>query len=132
MNEFLLLSELKNNTINLAIIQSFSLLILNVKNAMILFYIFSNNFINHIISNDYDYCDDDFAFYYVNFMKSLSQKIDLNTIQFFFQKDYDFPLLQNALKFYNYDDPMIKNTVRNLFLTILKRNNKFYSIHKIF
>jgi len=121
MHEFLLLSDLKNSVINLAIIQSFSLLILNVKNAMILFYIFSNNFINHIISNDYDDYDDDFGFYYVNFMKSLSQKIDLNTIQFFFQKDYDFPLLQNALKFYNYNDAMLMNTVRNIFLTILKR-----------
>jgi len=123
LHEFLLLSDLKNSVINLAIIQSFSLLILNVKNAMILFYIFSNNFINHIISNDHDYndYDEDFGFYYVNFMKSLAQKIDLNTIQFFFQKDYDFPLLQNALKFYNYNDAMMMNTVRNIFLTILKR-----------
>ena len=120
MNEFLFLSDLKNRAINLMIIQSFSILILNVSNSIILYYIFSNNFINRIISNDYEF-DDDFIYYFVNFMKSLAQKIDTSTIQFFFQKNtYDFPLLSTSLKFYNHSDPMLKNTVRNIFLTILK------------
>ena len=118
MNEFLFLSELKNTAINIAIIQSLSLLILNVSNPMMIYYLFSNNFINHIISNDYE-CNDDLVFYYINFMKSLSQKVQIDTIQFFF-RNYDFPLLQNSLKYYNYNDNMIINTVRNIFLTILK------------
>ncbi len=127
MNEFLLISELKNTTINIAIYQSFSLLIPNIKSSVMLFYIFSNNFINHIISNDYE-CEGDFGFYYINFMKSLTQKIDLSTIQFFFQKNYDFPLLRNSLKYYNYNDPMLKNTIRNIFLMILKCKY-FCSLH---
>jgi len=118
MNEFLFLSELKNSAINVTIIQSLSLLILNVSNPVIIYYLFSNNFINQIISNDYE-CDDDLIFYYINFMKSLSQKMQVSTIQFFF-RNYDFPLLTNSLKYYNYNDPMIRNTVRNIFLTILK------------
>jgi len=48
-------------------------------------------------------------------------KIDLNTITFFLQKQYNsFPLLKSTLKYYNYPDPMIKNTVRNVILNLLK------------
>lgn len=118
MNEFLFLSSLNSNPIKIAIIQSLSLLILNISDTQCIYYLFSNNFINHIISSEND-CDDDLVFYHVNFMKSLSQRIDLSTINFFF-RDNDFPLLQSALKYYNYNDGMIINTVRNIFLTILK------------
>jgi len=121
MNEFLHLCNMNNKQINLQIIKSFSVLILNTTNMTTLYYIFSNNFINQIISNDYEHYDDDFLSYYINFLKSLVQKMDQTTVQFFFHKQYNsFPLLQSALKFYNHHDPMIKNTVRNIILTILK------------
>lgn len=127
MNEFIYLSNLNNRSINLQIIKSFSVLILNLTNTTTLYYIFSNNFINQIITNDYEKYDDDFLSYYVNFIKSLSLKIDTTTIQFFFHKGLNsFPLLQSALKLYNHNDPMIKNVVRNIILTVLK------SILKIF
>lgn len=121
MNEFIALVALKNRTLNLQIIKSFSVLILNINNPTTLYYIFSNNFINQIISNDYESNDEEFMSYYINFMKSLSLKIDQTTIQFFFRKQTNsFPLLYSALKFYNHHDSMIKNVVRNIVLTILK------------
>jgi hypothetical protein len=121
MNEFIYLASLNNRSINLQIIKSFSVLILNTSNTTTLYYIFSNNFINQIISNDYEKYDDDFISYYVNFIKSLSLKIDQTTIQFFFHKQFNsFPLLQSALKMYNHSDAMIKNVVRNIVLTVLK------------
>ncbi len=121
MNEFIYLANSNQRSINLQIIKSFSVLILNLTNTTTLYYIFSNNFINQIISNDYEKYDDDFLSYYVNFIKSLSLKIDTTTIQFFFHRQLNsFPLLQSALKLYNHNDPMIKNVVRNTILTILK------------
>ena len=128
INEFIFLANLNNKHISLQIIKSFSVLILNIKNTTTLYYIFSNNFLNNIFSNDYERYDDDFLSYYVNFLKSLSLKIDNTTIQFFFQKQFfSFPLLESSLKLYNHSDPMIKNTVRNILLTILKSKkiNKF-------
>lgn len=123
MNEFLHLCNMNNKQINLQIIKSFSVLILNTTNMTTLYYIFSNNFINQIISNDYEKYDEDFLSYYINFLKSLVQKMDQTTVQFFFHKQYNsFPLLQSALKYYNHPDPMVKNTVRNIVLTILKSN----------
>jgi protein CLEC16A len=121
MNEFIYLANMNQRSINLQIIKSFSVLILNLTNTTTLYYIFSNNFINQIISNDYEKYDDDFLSYYVNFIKSLSLKIDTTTIQFFFHRQLNsFPLLQSALKLYNHADPMIKNVVRNTILTLLK------------
>jgi len=123
MNEFIYLANKKNMQISLQIIKSFSVLILNTTNKTTLYYIFSNNFINQILTNEYEKYDEDFLSYYVNFIKSLSLKIDNTTIQFFFQKQFfSFPLLESSLKLYNHSDPMIKNTVRNILLTILKSN----------
>jgi protein CLEC16A len=121
MNEFIALSNMNNRNINLQIIKSFSVLILNTSNTTTLYFIFSNNFINQIISNDYEKYDDDFLSYYVNFIKSLALKIDQTTVQFFFHKQQNsFPLLQSALKMYNHTDPMIRNVVRNIILTVLR------------
>ena len=118
MNEFIVASKSKNIDILLQIIKSMSNLILTIKNKAAIFYIFSNNFINNIITND-DIQDssEDFLSYYVNFLKSLSLKIDNTTLQLFFQKEKNsFPLLENALKLYNNEDSMIKNVIRNIFL----------------
>ena len=67
-----------NRDINLQIIKSFAALILTIKNKGCLYYICSNNFINQIISNNFEKYDEDFLSYYVNFLKSLALKIDKN------------------------------------------------------
>jgi len=121
MNEFIYFSNLQNREIGIQIIKSFSLLILNISSHPTIYFIFSNNFLNQIISQNYEKHDDEFIAYYINFIKSLSLKIDLTTIQFFFHKQYNsFPLMESAMKFYNHPDPMIKTTVRNIFLIYLK------------
>ena len=118
MKEFIVASKSKNMEILLQIIKSMSALILTITNKASLFFIFSNNFINNIITNDdIQESGEDFLSFYVNFLKSLSLKIDSTTIQLFFQKEKNsFPLLENALKLYNHEDSMIKNVVRNIFL----------------
>ena len=120
------LSNSHSRDINLQIIKSISVLVLNLKNKISLYYLFSNNYINKIIShNTFDKYDDDFLSYYINFLKSLALKIDSNTIQFFFIQNFNsFPLFESALKIYNHPDNMIKNVVRNVFLTICKINYK--------
>ena len=123
MNEFIYLNTLGSRQISIQIIQSFSILILNVSNPMTQYFIFSNNFINHIISQDCSKHDDEFIAYYINFIKSLTLKINSNTIQFFFHEQHNsFLLIESAMKFYNHPDSMIKTTVRNIFLTFLKLN----------
>jgi protein CLEC16A len=131
MNEFIYLNSQGSRVISIQIIQSFSLLILNISNPMTIYFLFSNNFINQIISQDYTKYDDEFIAYYINFIKSLSLKIDTTTIQFFFHEQHNsFPLIQSSIKFYNHPDSMIRTTVRNIFLTFLKL--KFQPIYEYF
>lgn len=129
MAELIYLVKLRNKFLTLEIVKSLSLLILNLKSETTLFFIFSNNIINQIIQNNFEVFDDDFTFYYINFLKSLSLKICKTTIQFFFNEQHNsFPLLNAALNYYNYPDPMIKNTVRNIILTFIKCKYLYFTL----
>ena len=119
-------SESKIKAINLQIIKTLSNLISNISNNVIFYYLMSNNFINNIISHcyfiKYDYRD---LISYVNFLNILSLKLNLTTLQFLFREDINsFPLLENALKLYNHPDNMIKKTIKNIFLVIIKIDYK--------
>ena len=123
---FLELSKLNNYLIDFNIIQSFSILIINLKTKSILYFIFSNNFINFLITKDYSLYGDEFLSYYINFIKSLSIRLDENTIHLFFRRDtFCFPLIESVLKYYNYKDGMVRNVVRNIILNILKIKSKY-------
>jgi|LauGreDrversion4_2_1035121.scaffolds.fasta_scaffold403511_1 protein CLEC16A len=129
MNEFIYLSNFDSREISIQIIKSFSILILNISSQTTIYFIFSNNFLNQIISRSYEKYDDEFVAYYISFIKSLSLKIDTTTIQFFFHRQYNtFPLMESALKFYNHHDSMIKTTVKNIFLTFIRCKKYIYLV----
>ena len=113
INQITILSESKCKDIHLQIIKTLSMLIININNKIILFYLLSNNFINKIINainNDFLKYDDDFLSYYINFLKSISLKIDLTTLPFFFlNQTNSFPLLEIALSLYNHQDKMVQS-----------------------
>jgi protein CLEC16A len=136
MKEFIKASKTKYNEILLQIIKSMSTLILSLTNQASLYYIFSNNFINDIITNDDIFLQEsnvDFLSFYINFLKSLSMKINSTTIQLFFQKEKgSFPLLENAIKFYNSDDPMVKNVIRNIFLKFAKLSQEYLPLKEYY
>ena len=127
MNEIIQLSESKCNFILLQIIKTLSVLIININNKVILYYILSNNFINKIIksiNSEIINSNEDFLSHYVNFLKSISLKIDLTTLQFFFMSQTgSFPLLESALSLYNHPDKMIQSVVKNILLILLKLNS---------
>ena len=136
MKEFIKASKIKNFEILLQIIKSMSALILTITNQASLYYIFSNNFINKIITNEelsIQESNEDFLTFYVNFLKSLSMKIDSTTIQLFFQKETGtFPLLENSIKFFNCEDSMIRNVVRNIFLKFGKLSQEYKPLREYF
>ena len=109
------------------IINTLSSMLISINNKIILYYILSNNFINKIIksiNNELIKSTEDFLSHYVNFLKSISLKIDLTTVQFFFMEiNGSFPLLESALSLYNYQDKMIQGVSRFILLTMLKLNS---------
>jgi len=107
--------------INLEIINTFSFLMINIKTIHYLYYFFSKNLLNKIISKDFSKYDEEFLSYYVNFLKSLSLRLDDVSVQLFYdEKTNNFPIIENVVKLYNHRDSMIRNVVRNVVLNILK------------
>ena len=130
MSQFLKLSTYDFYKIDLQLIKTLSFLLINIKNKPSLYYLFSNNLLNKIISKDYSKYDDEFLSYYVNFLKSLSLLIDETSIQLFYiEKNNSFPLVENILKYYNHKDSMIRNVVRNTVMNILRVKNSKIEEH---
>jgi len=103
-------------------LQTLSILIQNVRNTETIYYFFSNNQINKIVALSFDFDDDEVLGLYVNLLKTISLKLDEDTIQFFFKeaqgKDEEstFPLYSEAIKFGANKDGMVRAAVKNLTL----------------
>ena len=124
MSEFTKLSSYDNYKINLELINTFSFLMVNIKDKTTIYYLFSGNCLNKIINKDHNNIDEEYLSYYINFLKSLSLRLDETTIQLFYIENlHSFPLIENALEFYNHEDCMIRSVVRNIVLNILKIKN---------
>jgi len=121
----ILISQFQEENINLIIIKIFAILIPSLKNDKIIFYLFSNNYMNQIILNisyNKENNDNDYLSFYINFLKTLVNRLDIGSFSLFFNSSHNkFPLLDEIIIFLTYDDDvMIKNTSRNIFLSLLK------------
>ena len=128
IEEIIEITQFQENSINLIIIKIFLILIPSLKNNKIMFYLFSNNYMNQIISNiSYNKEDNDIDYlsFYINLLKTLVNKLDISSFALFFNSSHNkFPLLDEIIIFLTFDkDDMIKNTSRNIFLSLLKMNH---------
>ena len=92
-------------------------------------YIFGHSFLNELIGCthfDVTQDDDELIDYYVSFLKSLTLKLNEETVNFFFNDKFKtFPLYHQAIKFYNHKESMVRTSVRTITLTIYSiRNDK--------
>ena len=123
IHDLILIMKQKNKDINIQIIKFFSVLMTNLSEKHILYFIFNCDFINQHVFEDNEPIEGDYLYYYISFIKSLILKINVKTISVFYHsQSYTFPLLGNCLKFYNHPDSMISNTIRNVLLFIMKIN----------
>uniref|UniRef100_A0A915HJA7 FPL domain-containing protein n=1 Tax=Romanomermis culicivorax TaxID=13658 RepID=A0A915HJA7_ROMCU len=95
-------------------------------------YLLSNNNVNSIITYRFDFSDEEACLlycslillilaYYISFLKTLSFKLNPNTIHFFFNEHTgDFPLYTEAVKFFNHSEGMVRIAVRTLTLNVFK------------
>ena len=125
IHDFIIIMNKRNRDVNIQIIKFFSVIMTNLSDEHLLYFIFNCDFINQHIYENNEPIDGDYLYYYTSFVKSLIIKINTKTITFFYHAyTYTFPLLGNILKFYNHSDSMICNTLRNIFLCILKMNHQ--------
>ena len=104
-NLFIELSNINNKEVNYTLIKAISFLIQNIKDQTFLYFLFSNNFINKIISKNFALYGNDYFSMYVSLLKALSLRLDEKNIIFFYQEQTNtFPLIQCAIKKYNTPD----------------------------
>jgi len=130
--------------VHIQILQTLSILVNCVRNDTSLYYLLSNNYINEIIMHPHDFTGDGsegLCDQYVSFLKSLSLRLDRQTIQFFFQEETgSFPLLNRAIELLDYADPMVRIAAQSAVLNVYSVNEaraRHYSLqdetmHRLF
>lgn len=106
------------------LLQTLSMMIQNFQNETSMYYLLSNNHVNDIIVHQFDFSNEEILAYYITFLKTLSLRLNTNTLQFFFDyRTNDFPLYTEGVKFFNNDDTMIRIAVRTLTLNVYQVND---------
>ncbi|KRZ20437.1 Protein CLEC16A [Trichinella pseudospiralis] len=106
------------------LLQTLNILFENIRNETSLYYLLSNNHVNSIITYRFDFSDEEILAYYISFLKTLSFKLNVNTVHFFFNEHtLDFPLYTEAIKFFNHAESMVRIAVRTLTLNVFKVND---------
>lgn len=67
------------------VLQTLYILIQNIKKETSLYYIFSNNHINDIVTLSFDFEEDEVLGYYINLLKTISLRLTPKIVQLFFQ-----------------------------------------------
>ena len=117
------------------ILEMINFLTTNIQNQELLTYIYQTKFSTHIQGIKMNIIDklisldtkknEEYLTYQINFIKSLTLKINIDTLNYFYDCNINqFPILTKTLSLYNYTDPLIRNVVKNIFLAIIKIENK--------
>ena len=130
------LLDKNNSDISFCILEGIYFLSTNIKNEELNLHMYQTKFKTKIEGQNINIIDkiisinelnqkDEFLTYQINFMKSLTLKINEQNLFYFFDKDINlFPILTKSFSLYNNTDPMIRNVVINILLSIIKINNK--------
>ncbi|CAL1291275.1 unnamed protein product [Larinioides sclopetarius] len=111
------------------LLQTLNILFENIRNETSLYYLLSNNHVNSIIVHKFDFSDEEVMAYYISFLKTLSLKLNTHTIHFFYNEHTnDFPLYNEAIKFFKHSESMVRIAVRTLTLNVFKGTFIFYRI----
>uniref|UniRef100_A0A183T211 FPL domain-containing protein n=1 Tax=Schistocephalus solidus TaxID=70667 RepID=A0A183T211_SCHSO len=111
----------KDPNISVQLLQTFNIFFENLSNQRALYYLLSQNHVNKIILQDYDFENEEVIGYYIALLKSLSFRVDEDTINFFYDEaEKRFPLYVCALRFFNHSESMVRAAVRTITLNIFK------------
>merc|ERR1719506_1989087 len=63
-------------TVKVQLLQTLSMLIQNIRRDTSLYYLFSNNYVNQLISTQFDWTDEEILAYYITLLKSLALRLN--------------------------------------------------------
>ncbi|MCD7448971.1 Protein TRANSPARENT TESTA 9 [Datura stramonium] len=123
MGEFVRILRISKTVIvSLQLLQTMSIVIQNLKNEHSIYYMFSNEHINHLITYSFDFRNEELLSYYISFLRAISGKLNKNTISLLVKTHNEevvsFPLYVEAIRFAFHEESMIRTAVRALTLNV--------------
>ena len=123
---FLFSADWTTSSVKEQILQTVSLLTTNLNDPTSVYYLFSKNWLNQIIVTGATLVgnDDDLLSHYVNLCKSLSLRLNRETVNFFLDPSAGFPLYTQLTRFFDHPDQMVRASVRTGTLLIFRLLNE--------
>lgn len=114
-------SPQKTEDVSIQLLQTLNILFENLKNDTSFYFLLSNNHVNEIINHEFEFDNEEVLAYYISFLKTLSLRLNENTIHFFFNEhSNNYPLYTAALKFSNHSEFMVKIASRTITLNVFR------------
>ncbi|XP_074564364.1 protein TRANSPARENT TESTA 9 isoform X2 [Curcuma longa] len=123
MGEFARLLRIsKMVNVALQLLQTISIMIQNLKSEHSIYYMFTNEHINYLITYSFDFRNEELLSYYISFLRAISGKLNRSTISLLVkiknEEIVSFPLYVEAIRFAFHDENMIRIAVRALTLNV--------------
>ncbi|KAB1204299.1 hypothetical protein CJ030_MR8G004629 [Morella rubra] len=123
MGEFVRILKISRTVIiSLQLLQTMSIMIQNLKSEHAIYYMFSNEHMNYLITYSFDFRNEELLSYYISFLRAISGKLNKNTISLLVNTRNDevvsFPLYVEAIRFAFHEENMIRTAVRALTLNV--------------
>ncbi|XVE71913.1 hypothetical protein DITRI_Ditri10aG0189300 [Diplodiscus trichospermus] len=130
MGEFIrILNISKTVTVSLQLLQSISILIQNLKSEHAIYYMFSNEHVNYLITYSFDFRNEELLSYYISFLRAISGKLNKNTVSLLVKTQDEevvsFPLYVEAIRFAFHEESMVRTAVRALTLNVYHVGDDF-------
>ncbi|KAK6131663.1 hypothetical protein DH2020_034570 [Rehmannia glutinosa] len=123
MGEFVRILRISRTLIvSLQLLQTMSIMIQNLKSDHSIYYMFSNEHVNYLITYPFDFRNEELLSYYISFLRAISGKLNKDTISLLVKTQNDevvsFPLYAEAIRFAFHEESMIRTAVRALTLNV--------------
>ncbi|KAI8565881.1 hypothetical protein RHMOL_Rhmol03G0295500 [Rhododendron molle] len=123
MGEFVRVLKISRTiTISVQLLQTISIMIQNLKSEHAIYYMFSNEHINYLITYSFDFRYEELLSYYISFLRAISGKLNRNTISLLVKTQNDqivaFPLYDEAIRFAFHEENMVRTAIRALTLNV--------------
>ncbi|KAK6147411.1 hypothetical protein DH2020_018323 [Rehmannia glutinosa] len=117
MGEFVRILRISRTLIvSLQLLQTMSIMIQNLKSDHSIYYMFSNEHVNYLITYPFDFRNEELLSYYISFLRTqILAQFTLRALDFLV---VSFPLYAEAIRFAFHEESMIRTAVRALTLNV--------------
>ncbi|CAL0330322.1 unnamed protein product [Lupinus luteus] len=109
-------------SVPLQLLQTVSIMVQNLRSEHALYYMFSNEHINYLITHSFDFRNEELLSYYISFLRAISGKLTKSTVSLLLKTHGDevvsFPLYVEAIHFAFHEENMVRTAVRAVTLNV--------------